>query len=117
MDTNGSGNDSTGERSAITAIWIVMAAALALVGMLATCGGCAHQETYIVDQATGEKIITGGMDSYGVFKNIAETRKYDPVTGNLIEVTTQSTSTTAEIMLGANELIGTAAGIAEKVKP
>lgn len=96
---------------------LLIAAGLALIFLALALQGCAHQETYIIDPVTGEKIITGGMDSYGVFKNIAETRKYDPATGKLIEVTTQSTSTTAEIMLGANELLGTMVEGASKVSP
>lgn len=98
------------ERAAIAGIWVVLAVAAALVVFLVATSGCAY---YRVDVETGEG------QSYGFLRSmtVAETIITAP-DGTRTESRTISTqSNTGDVLLGANELLGTMVEGASKVKP
>lgn len=89
--------------------------ALVIAGLLGwlSCG-CAY---YKVDRETGEG------RSYGFLRNLAATRETvlevrpDGTRVETVRETTTTSSTTGDVLLGMNELLGTAVDAAEKAKP
>lgn len=84
---------------------IVIAALLAYM----FCG-CAY---YMIDPETGEGRSWGFLRSL----TVTETRTLHADGSFTVSTKIDTQSTTGDVLLGANELIGTAAGIAEKAKP
>lgn len=101
-----------GERAAIAGIWAVLAigAAVALAVAAAALQGCAW---YKVDPDTGEGESFGFLRSMTVSETIVVTPD-----GTRTESRTISTqSNTGDVLLGANELLGTVVEGASKVSP
>lgn len=102
-----------GERCGITAIAVVLAIAAMLAAVFLAMGlsGCA---SYSVDRETGEGHSWGFLRSISV----TETRTYGPdgkVTAETVTISTASN--TGDVLMGANEVLGTMIDGASKVKP
>ena len=81
---------------------------VALVVLVLMCAGCATAKPEFDSQGN-----VVGVTSYGFMRDV----KLEQVKPDGSRFTLETKSTSADIMRAGNELIGTAAGIAEKVKP
>lgn len=81
------------------------------------CCSCAHYSTYVLDNETGEMVKVAEGTSYGAFRDLNVSRTYDPVTGKLINETIITKSTTSDILMGMNQVMGTMVDAAGKIKP
>ena len=100
--------------------WGFIGTILALVAALAALAmgsGCASYETWALDRATGQMVLVGKGRSDGLLRDYSVNRRYDPATGNLIEETITTKSTTSDVLRGVNEIGGTLVNAAGKVMP
>jgi hypothetical protein len=93
--------------------WALLVLIVAFL-LLVAFTGCAH---YSINPATGEG------SSYGFLRNMSvaeETIIEERADGTIVTTSKKAvttTSTTADVLLGFNELLGTAVDAAAKVKP
>lgn len=103
------------EQAALASIGVVLVCSLLLALALAMCGtGCAH---YTVDRETGEGSSYGFLRSMSVERETIIEFRAD---GSRVETCREkivTTSNTADILMGANELLGTVVDGAAKAMP
>jgi hypothetical protein len=85
--------------------------------MCYACVGCATFEVYELDKVTGEMVLVKYGQSAGFLRNMSIVKQYDAETGNLIGETVTTQSSTPDLLLGVNEVLGTLFTGASKAMP